>query len=72
LYNKCHHSVLKAVEDTLGVVKGHLETIHSYTNDQNLVDNAQKSRRGRAAANMVITETGAGTAVAKALPSRRN
>ncbi len=63
--------ILKAVEDTLGVVKGHLETIHSYTNDQNLVDNMHKKyRRGRAAAlNMVITETGAGSAVAKALPS---
>jgi glyceraldehyde 3-phosphate dehydrogenase len=63
--------ILKAVEDTLGVVKGHLETIHSYTNDQNLVDNMHKKyRRGRAAAlNMVITETGAGTAVSKALPS---
>ena len=63
--------ILKAVEDTLGVVKGHLETIHSYTNDQNLVDNMHKKyRRGRAAGlNMVITETGAGTAVAKALPS---
>ncbi len=63
--------VLAAVEETLGVVKGHLETIHAYTNDQNLVDNMHKKyRRGRAAAlNMVITETGAGSAVAKALPS---
>ncbi|MFT5753891.1 MAG: glyceraldehyde 3-phosphate dehydrogenase [Flavobacterium sp.] len=63
--------ILKAVEDTLGVVKGHLETIHAYTNDQNLVDNMHnKYRRGRAAAlNMVITETGAGAAVAKALPN---
>jgi glyceraldehyde 3-phosphate dehydrogenase len=63
--------ILKVVEDTLGVVKGHLETIHSYTNDQNLVDNMHsKYRRGRAAAlNMVITETGAGSAVAKALPA---
>ena len=63
--------VLKAIEDTLGVVKGHLETIHAYTNDQNLVDNMHKKyRRGRAAGlNMVITETGAGSAVAKALPS---
>lgn len=63
--------ILKAVEDTLGVVKGHLETIHAYTNDQNLVDNMHKKyRRGRAAAlNMVITETGAGTAVAKAIPT---
>lgn len=63
--------ILKVVEETLGVVKGHLETIHAYTNDQNLVDNMHKKyRRGRAAAlNMVITETGAGTAVAKAVPS---
>jgi glyceraldehyde 3-phosphate dehydrogenase len=63
--------ILAVVEETLGVVKGHLETIHAYTNDQNLVDNMHKKyRRGRAAAlNMVITETGAGSAVAKALPS---
>jgi glyceraldehyde 3-phosphate dehydrogenase len=63
--------VLKVVEDTLGVVKGHLETIHAYTNDQNLVDNMHKKyRRGRAAGlNMVITETGANTAVARAIPS---
>lgn len=63
--------ILKAVEDTLGVAHGHLETIHAYTNDQNLVDNMHKKyRRGRAAAlNMVITETGAGQAVSKALPS---
>ena len=53
------------------MIKGHLETIHAYTNDQNLVDNMHKKyRRGRAAAlNMVITETGAGSAVAKALPA---
>ncbi|MEE2802449.1 MAG: glyceraldehyde-3-phosphate dehydrogenase [Bacteroidota bacterium] len=63
--------VLKAVEDSFGVVKGHLETIHAYTNDQNLVDNMHKKyRRGRAAAlNMLITETVAGKAVSKALPS---
>lgn len=63
--------ILKAVEDTYGVKTGHLETIHAYTNDQNLVDNFHsKYRRGRAAAlNMVITETGAGKAVSKALPS---
>ena len=63
--------ILKAIEDSFGVVQGHLETIHAYTNDQNLVDNMHKKyRRGRAAAlNMVITETGAGKAVSKALPS---
>ncbi|MGB5228626.1 MAG: glyceraldehyde-3-phosphate dehydrogenase [Eudoraea sp.] len=63
--------ILKIVDDSLGIKKGHLETIHAYTNDQNLVDNLHgKYRRGRAAAlNMVITETGAGSAVEKALPS---
>jgi len=63
--------VLKVLEDSFGINKGHLETIHAYTNDQNLVDNMHsKYRRGRAAAlNMVITETGAGAAVAKALPA---
>lgn len=62
--------VLKVIDDSLGIKKGHIETIHAYTNDQNLVDNMHKKyRRGRAAAlNMVITETGAGQAVAKALP----
>ncbi|MDY0779190.1 glyceraldehyde-3-phosphate dehydrogenase [Tenacibaculum sp. IB213877] len=63
--------VLKVIEDNFGIKKGHLETIHAYTNDQNLVDNMHsKYRRGRAAAlNMVITETGAGKAVSKALPA---
>ena len=63
--------ILKVIEDNYGIKKGHLETIHAYTNDQNLVDNMhKKNRRGRAAAlNMVITETGAGKAVAKALPA---
>ncbi|MCM4152095.1 glyceraldehyde-3-phosphate dehydrogenase [Arenibacter sp. N53] len=62
--------ILKVVDDSLEIIKGHIETIHAYTNDQNLVDNMHgKYRRGRAAAlNMVITETGAGKAVAKALP----
>ncbi len=62
--------VLKVVNDEFGIEHGHLESCHSYTNDQNLIDNYHKSaRRGRAAAlNMVITETGAARAVAKALP----
>ena len=62
--------VLKAINDKYGIVHGHVETVHSYTNDQNLIDNFHKgSRRGRSAAlNMVITETGAATAAAKALP----
>lgn len=62
--------VLSLVDDTYGIVRGHVETVHSYTNDQNLIDNFHKgARRGRSAAlNMVITETGAAKAVAKALP----
>ena len=62
--------VLKVINDTFGIAQGHIETIHAYTNDQNLVDNMHKKyRRGRAAAlNMVITETGAGEAVDKAIP----
>jgi len=62
--------VLKAINDRFGIVNGHIETVHSYTNDQNLIDNYHKAdRRGRAAAlNMVITSTGAAKAVAKALP----
>ncbi len=62
--------VLKAMMDGFGVEHGHVETVHAYTNDQNLIDNYHKGeRRGRAAAlNMVLTETGAAKAVAKALP----
>lgn len=62
--------VLKVLNDEYGVVTGHVETVHAYTNDQNLIDNYHKGdRRGRSAAlNMVLTETGAAKAVAKALP----
>ncbi len=62
--------VLKVLNDKYGIVSGHVETVHSFTNDQNLIDNYHKAdRRGRSAVlNMVITETGAAKAVAKALP----
>lgn len=62
--------VLKVLDDKYKVLNGHVETVHSFTNDQNLIDNYHKAdRRGRAATlNMVITETGAAKAVAKALP----
>ncbi len=62
--------VLKAINDKFGIVHGHMETVHAYTNDQNLIDNYhKKNRRGRAAPlNMVITETGASSAVVKLLP----
>jgi len=62
--------VLKIMQDAFGIEKGHIETVHSYTNDQNLLDNYHKKyRRGRSAAlNMVITETGADKAVSKVFP----
>lgn len=62
--------VLKVLDEKYTVINGHVETVHSFTNDQNLIDNYHKAdRRGRAATlNMVITETGAASAVAKALP----
>jgi glyceraldehyde 3-phosphate dehydrogenase len=62
--------VLKAVNDQYAIESGHIESIHSFTNDQNLIDNYhKKERRGRAASlNMVVTETGAAKAVAKCLP----
>ncbi|MBE0404517.1 NADPH-dependent glyceraldehyde-3-phosphate dehydrogenase [Halomonas citrativorans] len=62
--------VLKVLNDQYGVATGHVETVHAYTNDQNLIDNYHKGdRRGRSAAlNMVLTETGAAKAAAKALP----
>lgn len=66
--------VLKVINDAFGVEKGHIETVHSYTNDQNLLDNFHKKfRRGRSAAiNMVITETGAGKAVTKVIPELKD
>ena len=67
----CIAPILHIIENKYGINKGHLETIHSYTNDQNLLDNMHKKpRRGRSAAiNMVITSTGAGNAVTKVIPS---
>jgi glyceraldehyde 3-phosphate dehydrogenase len=66
--------ILKVVNDQFGVVKGHIETVHAYTNDQNLLDNMHKKvRRGRSAAiNMVITSTGAGSAVTKVIPDLKD
>ena len=62
--------VLKILSDQYGIQNGHIETVHSYTNDQNLIDNFHSGdRRGRSAPlNMVITSTGAVKAVAKAIP----
>lgn len=62
--------VIDVLEKHFGIEGGHIETVHSYTNDQNLIDNYhKKGRRGRSAAlNMVLTETGAGKAVVKIFP----
>lgn len=61
---------LAAIDEEYGIVTGHVETVHAYTNDQNLIDNYHKAeRRGRSAPlNMVLTETGAAKAVSKVLP----
>ena len=66
--------ILKVISDNNNIIKGHIETIHAYTNDQNLLDNMHnKTRRGRSAAiNMVITSTGAGKAVTKVIPVLSN
>ncbi len=63
--------VVKLLEEKWVIEKGHIETIHAYTNDQNLLDNFHKKpRRGRAAPlNMVLTSTGAAKAVTKVIPS---
>jgi glyceraldehyde 3-phosphate dehydrogenase len=62
--------ILKSVSDEFGINCGHVETVHAYTNDQNLIDNYHKGdRRGRSAPlNMVLTSTGAAKAVVKVIP----
>ena len=61
---------LKVIHDAFEIHSGHVETVHAFTNDQNLIDNYHKAdRRGRSAPlNLVLTETGAAKAVAKVLP----
>ncbi len=62
--------LIHVMDKNFGIEKGHIETVHAYTSDQNLLDNFhRKPRRGRGAPiNMVITSTGAASAVAKVLP----
>jgi len=62
--------VLKCISDEFGIVHGHMETVHAFTNDQNLVDNDHpKDRRGRSAPlNMVLTSSGATKSVGMLLP----
>jgi glyceraldehyde 3-phosphate dehydrogenase len=66
----CLAPLAKVVHERFGIRKGWMTTIHSYTNDQNLLDLPHKDlRRARAAAlSMIPTTTGAATAVAEVLP----
>lgn len=66
----CLAPVVKVLLDNFGVVKGVMTTIHSYTNDQRILDLAHKDmRRARAAAvNIIPTTTGAAVAVGKVIP----
>lgn len=67
----CLAPVAKVLHDSFGIERGLMTTIHSYTNDQSLLDTPHKSdfRRARAAAvNLVVTSTGAAVAVTRALP----
>ncbi len=66
----CLAPVVKVLNDTFGVEKGSMTTIHSYTNDQNVLDFPHSDlRRARAAAlNMIPTSTGAAKAIGLVLP----
>jgi glyceraldehyde 3-phosphate dehydrogenase len=66
----CLAPLAKVIHETFGIKKGWMTTIHSYTNDQNLLDLPHKDlRRARAAAlSMIPTTTGAATAVGEVLP----
>jgi glyceraldehyde 3-phosphate dehydrogenase len=66
----CLAPLVKVLHDTFGIVKGHMVTVHSYTNDQGLLDQPHPDmRRARAAAiSMIPTSTGAATAIGLVLP----
>ena len=66
----CVAPMVKVLDDTFGIVKGFMTTVHGYTNDQVVLDSPHKDlRRGRAAAvNIIPTSTGAARAVGQVLP----
>jgi glyceraldehyde 3-phosphate dehydrogenase len=66
----CLAPLVKVLHDTFGIEKGSMTTIHSYTNDQNVLDFPHKDlRRARAAAlNMIPTTTGAAKAIGLVMP----
>lgn len=67
----CLAPVAKVIHESFGITKGLMTTIHSYTNDQNILDLPHKDlRRARAAAlNMIPTSTGAAKAISEVIPS---
>ena len=67
----CLAPVVKVLHDTFGILKGSMTTIHSYTNDQKVLDYPHKDlRRARAAAlNMIPTTTGAAKAIGLVMPA---
>ena len=70
----CLAPVLKVINDTFGIERGFMTTVHAYTNDQVTLDVTHKKgineRRGRACAmNIVPTSTGAASAIGKVIPS---
>ena len=66
----CLAPIAKVLNDEFGIVKGFMTTVHSYTNDQRILDLPHKDlRRARAAAlNMIPTSTGAARAIGKMIP----
>ena len=66
----CLAPMAKVIDDTFGIERGLMTTIHAYTNDQNVLDYPHKDlRRARAAAlNMIPTTTGAAKAIALVMP----
>ncbi len=66
----CLAPLVRVLNDTFGIVKGHMVTVHSYTNDQRILDLPHSDmRRARAAAlSMIPTSTGAATAIGLVLP----
>ena len=65
MHTNCIAPILKIVNDKYEIVNGHLETVHLYTNDQNLLDNMHKNQDEEDRSNNIITTTGAGKAVTK-------
>lgn len=66
----CLAPIAKVLNDNLGIVKGFMTTVHSYTNDQKILDLPHKDlRRARAAGmNIIPTSTGAARAIGKMIP----